>query len=171
MLREDGVNQRLIWGLTFGSVLIFSFFYHSTEQHMWEGAGPCHCSHHILFRVRTGRGDNGRCCGDLRHSGAGQRLGFGHIRTEWYQEVRGSHKLWSLGTLCLLPCNMFLCCVIPVNKSPIRGCKGESDFCLLHNMMGIQMNPTSGTLLSESSAPEAEISCEAGWLVCFLLTV
>ena len=47
--------------------------------------------------------------------------------------IRGSHKLRSLGILCMLPRTCFY--VVSVNKFPIRGCKGESDNSFLHNII------------------------------------
>ena len=82
---------------------------------MWERTGPCHCSHHILFRVKM------FCQGNLRHSGAGQRLGFGHV-----QEVSEdlSQTVVIGNSVC---CHVICFYVVTVKKFPIRGCKGESN--------------------------------------------
>ena len=53
-----------------------------------EWAGPWGCSNHILLRIRMSLSRWWRrCSSNVRYSGARQRVGLGHIRTEWYQEV------------------------------------------------------------------------------------
>ena len=48
-------------------------------------------------------------------------------------------------------CCLVICFyAVPVNKFPIRGCKGESNYSFLRN---IKVTTTTGTPLSESSVP------------------
>ena len=107
------------------------------------------------------QGDNGRCFGNLRQW-LTHRMLSGSI------EDRTSCCHWEFCVCCYVTCFY----VVPVNIFSIRGCKDESCYSFLHNIMLIPMNLTSGTPLSKSSVPQQLRSdLKACQQVCFLLTI
>ena len=59
-------------------------------------------------------------------------LGFGHVRTECYQEVSEDLTSCCCWEFCVR-CHVICFYVVPVNNFSISGCRGESEYSVLHN--------------------------------------